>query len=274
MQRQIQKDSANVPNNIATRITLFKEEIESFLKQHHIEDINQIKGIKTSGILTLKGGKKISIAPLKYYQIHELSEWWMAVKLERIELSKTLKDQIDKRYEKQLSDYKKELKTAFNKAQKSTIQRKELVQKEVTGILKKLRSKNEPQVLLLKEKYRQQKEFLNQLFEVRDVEEREIHERYQTKFDALLEATQTRANATQKFIQKVYQANTIDSKEMAIYKKNQTKYDLGLQRLKEEHQRLSISHFRYKKAKIQAQKYNEIDLLIHVQQMFFLAPIS
>jgi serine/threonine protein kinase/predicted nucleic acid-binding protein len=274
MKRQIQKDSANVTNNIATRISLFKGEIESFLIQHNIEDLNQIKDIKTSGIVTLEGGKKISIAPLKYYQIHELSEWWMAVKLGRIELSQTLKDQIDGRYEKQLSTYKKKLNTEFNKAKKSIIQRKESVQKEVTGVLKKLRSKNEPQVRLLKETYRLQKEFLNQIFDERNVEEREIHERYQAKFDALLEATQTRANATQKFIQKIYQVNIIEPKNMAIYKKNQAKYDLGLQRLTEEHQRLSISHARYKETKIQAQGYNEVDLLIHLQQMFFVAPVS
>jgi serine/threonine protein kinase len=273
MQRQIQKDLSNVPNNIATRLSLFKDEIETLLKQHDITDLNQIKDIKTPGLITLETGKTISIAPLKYYQIHELSEWWMSVKLGRVELSQTLIDQIDSRYEKQFSDYKKKLKTELEKAQKSTTERKASVQKEATVVLKKLSSKNEPEVLALKETYRHQKLFLNKLFEERDVEEREIHERYQTKFDALLEATQIKANGTQQFIQTVYQVNNIDPEIIASYQKNRAKYELGLERLTEEHQRLDISHIRYKKAKKQTQNYNEIDLLIHVQQMFFLAPI-
>lgn len=274
MQRQIRKDAANIADNIATRITLFKDEIERFLKQHNIQEINQIKAITTPGIVTLENGKKVSIAPLKYYQIHELSEWWMSVKLGRIELNQTLKEQIDKRYEKQFSAYKKKLNTELEKAQKNTFKRKESVQKEATIVLKKLRSKNEPKIEALKNKYRQQKEFLNRLFDERNVEEHEIHERYQAKFDALLAATQQRADLTQKFIQKVYQTNTISSKEINAYKKNQAKYNLGLQRLKEEHQRLSASHTRYKKAKKQAQKYNEIDLMVHLQQMLFWTPIS
>lgn len=272
MQRQIQKELASVPNNIATKITLFKDEIEAFLKQHNIEDIHQIQDIKTPGVLTLEDGKKISIAPLKYYQIHELREWWMSVKLGRVELSKNLKDQIDKRYEKEFLTYKKKLNTELKKAKKNTAKRKESVQKEATMVLKNLRSQNEPQLLALKETYRQQKEFLSQLFDQRKEEELEIHERYQHKFDALLETTQTRADASQAFIQQVYQTNTISTKNIAVYKKNQAKYELGLQRLKEEYQRLILSQSRYKKAKTQAQKYNEIDFLVHLQQMFFLAP--
>ncbi|CAA6804977.1 MAG: Unknown protein [uncultured Aureispira sp.] len=274
MQRQIQKELSNIPNNIATKITLFKEEIEAFLQQHNIQNINQIKDIQTPGILTLEDGKKISIAPLKYYQIHELLEWWLSAKLEHIELSQTLKDQIDNRYDKQFLDYKQELKTAFHTAQKDTLKRKESVQKEVALILKTLRNRNEPQILALKEKYRQQKEFLNRLFDERNVEESEIHERYQAKFDALLEAAQTRANATQKFIQEVYQINTIDPKNMATYKKNQAKYDLGLERLLEEYKRLNISHVRYKNAKTKAAEQREIDFMLHLKQMLFMAPIS
>lgn len=273
MQRQIQKELAHVPSNISTKITLFKDEIEAFLQQHNIEDIHQIKDINAPGILTLENDKKVSIAPLKYYQIHELLEWWMAVKLGRVELSKTLKDQIATRYEKQFLAYKKKLQTDLKKAQKSTAKRKETVQKEATSLLENLRSKNKPQVLALKQKYQQQKEFLNQLFEERKAEEQEIHERYQAKFDTLLATTQTRADVTQKFIQNIYQVNMVKPQSMAAYKKNQAKYELGLQRLKEEHQRLHLSRSRYKKAKIHTQKYNEIDLWIHLQQMFFLAPI-
>ena len=203
MQRQIQKNLANIPNNIATRISLFKEEIERLLKQHNIEDLNQIKDIKTPGIITLETGKVISIAPLKYYQIHELLEWWMSVKLGRIELSESMKNEIDARYEKEFSTYKNKLKADLLKVQKSTAKRKEVAQKEATIVLKKLRKQNEPQVLALKETYRDQKAFLNQLFEERQVEETEIHERYQTKFDDLLKATQAKANSTQKFIQNI-----------------------------------------------------------------------
>lgn len=274
MQRQIQKNLANIPNNIATRISLFKEEIERLLKQHNIEDLNQIKDIRTPGIITLETGQVISVAPLKYYQIHELLEWWMSVKLGRIELSESIKNEIDARYEKQFSTYKNKLKADLLSVQESTAKRKEVAQKEAAVVLKKLRKQNEPQVLALKETYRHQKAFLNQLFEERQVEETEIHERYQTKFDALLEATQAKANSTEKFIQKIYQANTIHPEMLASYKKNRAKYELGLQRLTEEHQRLDLSHARYKKVKMQAQKYNEVDLLIHIQQMFFLAPIS
>lgn len=270
IQRQIQKDLADVPTNLGTKITLFKDKIEAFLKLHNIQDINQIKEIKTPGIISLEDGRKFSIAPLKYYQIHELLEWWMAVKLGRIELTESLKDQIDSRYENQFLAYKKKQQTELYKVQERIAKRRKLVQKEATALLKKLRSKNEPAVLVLKETYQQQKEFLNQLFEERKLEENEIHERYQTKFDALLKATQKKANSTQKVIQKLYQTNSINKKSIAAYQNNQAKYELGLQRLKEEYQRLNDSRLRYQKAKTQAEEYPEIDLLIHLQQMFFL----
>jgi len=274
LQRQTQKELSDISNNIATRITLFKDEIEAFLKQHHIQNLKQIKDIKAPGIVTLDDEKKVSIAPLKYYQIHELLEWWLSVKLEHIELSPALKDQINSRYEGQFLAYKKKLQIEFNKAQKKAIQRKKAIQKEATLVLIQLQNKNEPQVLILKERYSQQKAFLNQLFDERNIEEREIHERYQTKFDALLEATQTRVDITQKFIQEIYQINTIDPKNIAIYKKNQAKYDLGLLRLTEEYKRLQISHLRYKKEKRKTQQYGEIDFIIHLKQMFFITPIS
>lgn len=270
MQRQIQKDLADVPTNLGTKITLFKDKIEAFLKQHNIQDIKQIKDIKAPGIISLENGKKFSIAPLKYYQIYELLEWWMAVKLGRIDLPKTLKYQIDSRYENQFLAYKKKQQTELYKVQERTAKRRELVQKEATAVLKKLRSKNEPAVLVLKETYQQQKAFLNQLFDARNIEENEIHKRYQAKFDALLKATQTRANATHQFVHEVYQTNTINKKSIAAYQKKQAKYQLGLQRLKEESQRLNDSRLRYQKAKTQTEESPEIDLLIHLQQMFFL----
>lgn len=274
MKRQIKKELANVPSNISTRITLFKDEIEALLNKHNIVDIHQIVDIKTPGIITLEDGQRFSIAPLKYYQIHELLEWWMSVKLGRLELTASLKEQIDKHYETLFTTYKKKLLADLKKAQDSTEKRRKSIQKEATAVFNQLRTQNEPQILILKEKYREQKDFLNQLFEERKVEEQEIHMRYEIKFDELLATAQTRADATNKFIQNLYQAHTINPKKIEAYKKNQAKYDLGLQRLKEEHQRLHTSRARYKKAKNQAKAYQEIDLLKHLQQLFFMVPIS
>lgn len=273
MKRQIQKDFANVPNNIATKISLFKDEIKHFLNQHNIQDIHQIKNIQAPGIVTLEDDKKVSIAPLKYYQIHELLEWWMAVKLGEVELSKTLKEQIHQHYEDKFQGYKKKLMDELKKVQQETAKRKQSIQKEASVVLKKLREKNTPQIAVLKEKYAQQKAFLEQLFEARKIEETEIHERYQTRFDALLEEAQTRANRSKEAIQTIYQANTADFKRIAAYQKNRAKYTIGLERLKEEYSRLKDSRSRYQRTKEQAQKYQEIDLWKHLQQMFFIAPI-
>lgn len=274
LNRQIKKDMALIEPNVDLKLTLFKDEIVAFLSQHNIKNINQIKNIQPPGIVTLDTNKNVSIAPLRYYQIHELLEWWMAACLGHVELSVDIKEEITNRYDNEFRAYKKELKAELYALQEKTLERKQSLGKEALAVLENLHKKNQPQILALKEKFKAQKDFLTALFKERAKEEQEIHIRYEKKFDALLEAAQKQVDLTNHSIKQIYQVNNRTSKQLDAYKKNLQKYDLGLKRLEEEYQRLQESKQRYKNAQEQAAIYNELAPMYHLYQMFFLKSLD
>ncbi|BDS09762.1 protein kinase domain-containing protein [Aureispira anguillae] len=274
LQRQLLTDKAVVAKHIDTQLTLFKKEISTFLEQHNVTNLQQIIDIKPPGIVTLASGKRVNIAPLRYYQIHELLEWWMSIKSELIELPENLKEQITKRYDKDFQNYKKRIKKELSNIQKTTNNRKKSLQKKALTALKQLRAKNEPQILALKEKYKDQKAFLKKIFEERAQEEQEIHTRYQSKFDHVVQVAQEKVEQANLSIQASYQSNYISEKQLTTYKKNALKYDQGLKRLKEEYWRLQQSEQRYKRAAQNASTVDNIEFSLHLVQMFFIKPIN
>lgn len=270
MQRQLVKEAALVDQHIDTRLTLFKDEIVSFLSQHKITNLRQIQSITPPGLIQLDSGKTISIAPLRYYQIHELREWWLAVTQGKVTLPNNLVEKIDARYQQELADFKKIEKEYFAEFATKHAKRKQDLEKEARIVYKQLRQNNTPKILAVKKKHEEHKAFLMQLYQERDVEEQTIHSHYEEQFDNIIQAAQKKADLTHKRIQQISQLDTLNSSQVARYHKNLKKYKMGLKRLEEEHNRLKDTQERYLIAQENLAKKEEITLAAHLEEMFFL----
>lgn len=274
LRRQLQKDFAEVAPNAAIKLTLFKKEILSFLEQHKIRSMHQIKDIKPPGIVTLKYGQQVNIAPLRYYQIHELLEWWMAVTLGKVDLPKSLQDELANRYNNDFKSFKKKLKKDLSIQIKKSQKTKKVLQQEAATALKELRAKNQPQIVQIRQKYKAEKDFLSNLIDQRLAEEQAIHQAYERQFEQLIKKAAQQAQQTNLSIQQSYQAQATNTKRLSIYKKNASKYYQGLQRLKEEHQRLYQMQSRYNAIQKERSKYQDLHLGKHLLQMFFIQPLK
>jgi hypothetical protein len=270
MIRKMRKNLFSVVENADTRLTLFKAEILALLNQHNITYINKIKTIKAPGKITLISGKVISIAPLRYYQIHELLEWWLAAHAEQVDVPQNMLDEIALRHDEDFLLYKKEAKKElFNITVKATISKKGL-QKKSLQVIKQLRERNEPQIIALKDKYKDRKQFLDKLFEERSLEEKEIHNRYESKFESLLKNIQEKVKRSNFYIKQIYELDSIEPDEIAAYQDHLEKYNLELKQLEKEYIHLEECSNRYKNAQSKVNHLQNFSFSDHVLQMLFL----
>jgi len=270
MIRKTRKDLFSVAENADTRLTLFKEEILALLKEHNISYINKIKDIKAPGNITLMSGKVVSIAPLRYYQIHELLEWWLAAHAEQVEVPQDVLDEIALRHDEDFLLYKKEAKKELSKITAAATISKKRLQKKSLQVIKQLRERNEPEIIALKEKYKDRKKFLDKLFEERSIEEKEIHNRYESKFETLLKNIQEKVKRSNFYIRQIYELDSIEPNQIAAYQEQLKKYKLDLKQLEKEYLHLQECSNRYDIAKSKVNHLQKFSFTDHVLQMLFL----
>ncbi len=264
------KYKSKIKENIDQRISLFKEEIVTFLEDNNIVNINQIKNIEPPGILHLDKGVKISVKPLKYYQINQLIEWWHELRNIPKKLPDNLRVEISNKYEKILKDYKKIRKEDFDNIENEILKIRKEKSKEKYDYRQKIKKSNQLKIEKIRNKYKEEKEFLKKLWTEREKEEKEIHERYKSSFDEILKKAQLIANNADIKIKTLYGIGNIPEKEINQYLSNLKKYELGLKRLEEEYLRLMESTLRWE-AKMK--KYNQVinvNFTNHLKFMLYL----
>lgn len=270
MKRQLALHAANVTEGAKTRLTLFKKEILNFLQQHNITNMNQIKDIKPPGLVTLKDGRVVSIAPLRYYQIHELLEWWLSVYQERVELPADVVQGLEERFAKDLRAYKEKAHAELAKHTETAQKKAKSIKAEALSVYKRLREQNEPQIVAIKTQFDATKKFLEKLFDERKIEEQRIHKRYQKEFDEIVVETQKKADHTNQRIQQICQIEALDQDKIVLYKNNLNKYRLGLDRLLEEKKRLEELDQRLQIAEKALEANAMTSVQDHFKEFFYL----
>jgi len=270
MKRQLAFHAADVAEGHPTRLTLFKKEILTFLSTHNITNMNQIKDIKPPGLVTLVDNRVVSIAPLRYYQIHELLEWWLSVHKERIELPESIVKELEERFAKELKAYKKNALEELAKHTKTAKEKAKDIKAEALSVYQRLREQNKPQILAIKTNFETTKNFLEKLFNERQVEEKRIHQRYQKEFDEIVAETQIKADKTNGKIQQLCQIDQLDQEKINLYKNNLGKYKLGLNRLLEEQKRLEELRQRLKISEDALEEHAMTSLSEHFKEFVYL----
>ena len=266
--RMTLKELGDVAKNVNVRITSFEELLIPFFKRWKITNINQIIKIESKPArITLKTGEVIPIAPLKYYHLHELIDWWKDVHFGHEQLDPLTTLQIDAVYDKDLKEFLSKADTELRAFEEIALEKINSTKKEYGDITLNIKFGNDREVKKIKEKYKKRKEILAKLFARREKEELEIHDRYDVKYKEVLKKANEKAQQLNDFILSLFQKGSANQSVVENYKKKIKKYQLGLQRLKEEKIRLDELEKRYKIQEKRKAHIDDLTLMNHLREL-------
>lgn len=238
LELDIKQNGYLVAKKIDYRITLFKDQIKNLLEQHQVKSLLQISAIQPNGVIELTNGSSFSIAPLKYYQIHELREWWLSVTNKAPKIDPRLKEQIETLFVQKFKIFKQKQATQKAEAEAAfeakNIELRAAWQAQQTALEQAIA----PSINDLKVTYATQSAFLEELFEQRKAALTIIHLKYKDQLESLKAAGKEKYKQLNEYMHQLYYQSDTAPKETATYQKNLQKYKQGLQRLEEEFARL------------------------------------
>jgi len=254
-ERLINQKLTDVAQNFDKKITSFEKEIDQLLQRGNITNLTQIKGFRPPKSIVLADGKLLPIAPLKFYHLHELRDWWNQVFDYASRKTTEEMEALKLTYQEELKDFTAKAKKELDK-----------VKKEVEHfIAKKAHQKNEieekmklnvrKEVERIKEVFAKDKEILNRLFERKEAEEQKIHHSYEESYQKLITAAKEKADLINDRVRLFYCKSKATAADITRLEKAIQKYNKGLKRLQEEYQRLIDTQKRYHKALEQRETY-------------------
>lgn len=272
IQSKVDYEMGNVDLYANQYLLSFKEPILAFLTSNGIEQIDDIQQINPTGEVVLKSGKKYAIAPLKYYQIHDLVKWWIDLRAQQhSELPVDMERMIsEKYYEKYLKERQRLLKELKEELSHLGQQRKDLY-KQYNLSMKMLTEKYEQEAKRIERKYKEGLSILEKLHQKRLNEEQAIHQQYQKQYQEIIkDASQYANNVKQEALKLATVKLTEEQQEQyTLLQKNMEVFHAARKRLDEEKINLEDLILYYENEKKLEQSYKDINFSNHFWNMIF-----
>ncbi len=261
------KMEADVERNFDIRITRFSAEIKELFKKWGITSIEQIKWIKPPGIITLKDDRVVGIAPLRYFHIHELVEWWTDIYFDKYQLSEEVAGEIEAEYEKKWKEYTSKIHKAYTDYEKELTAQMKAKQAIYDELESELFKDTTEEVEEIKASYSIAKNILMDLHANYLKEEMDIHVKYAEKYEAVLNVAKQKTETYNRFVRKWFVREEVSAAEITTFNSNKKKYTLGMERLKEEVNRLNDLELRNNAVQAERIFLQESTFLKHCKQL-------